>query len=504
VSAWNGVMALACAGTTVLGPAHPPVWADSATTWIREALDAMGGEVALRSLHGLHMAGVDETAGAAFSPHRTEPRMTHELFDTWLDLDHHRLTRRVTAYAPNFRDGLSYRAIVAADDRVGIQETDRFGAFPIDSASLDDYADQLSLAPERLLLTALASPDLHALPDTLIGGRRYHTLAFAHNRTKVLVSATTHLPLAVETIRAVEDPDWIVWGDLVTRTTFSSWSLTHGVHLPRTRTTARNGLPYELVSLSKLDAVDPVASDSFAIPDNLRQMARTTPPVALGNGNPTSIREIADGVVFIPGIWNVILVRQSDGLVVIEAPHSPTYSRLVVAEAARRFPNVPIKALVTTDFMWSHYAGVREYVARGVPVYAAASNVDDLRHVIASPHRIAPDSLARASRVGHLTPVTSRTTIGSGPNRVELISAVSPGTDYGERMIVVYLPDRHLLYASDLLPTPAFEPNFVTQGTADVVGLVAREHLSVDSVLAIHIAPTAWAPVVASVQSDHQ
>jgi hypothetical protein len=37
-------------------------------------------------------------------------------------------------------------------------------------------------------------------------------------------------------------------------------------------------------------------------------------------------------------------------------------------------------------------------------------------------------------------------------------------------MIVASLPGC-LLYASDLLPTPAFEPNFVSHGTADVATL---------------------------------
>jgi hypothetical protein len=150
--------------------------------------------------------------------------------------------------------------------------------------------------------------------------------------------------------------------------------------------------------------------------------------------------------------------------------------------------------------MWSHYAGIREYIARGAHVFTPATNVTDLRRVLAGPHRLAPDSLARAPRTPFITGVASRLEIGTGPNRLELVPAVGPGTDYGEHMLVVYLPGRRLLYASDLLPTPAFEPNFVGQGSTDVAALVAREGLAVDSVVAIHIAPKPWAPVADSVR----
>jgi hypothetical protein len=471
----------------------------TARNWVREAMDAMGGENALRGVHGLHMVGVHQLAGVAYSPHLAEPRMTHEVFDEWRDVDRRRLSRRATAYAPNFRDGFRYRVVADLGQQVAITETERFGAFPADSSGVEQYAAELALAPERVLTNAMAASDLEARRDTLIAGQRYHVVAFGHGRTTVSIHAITYLPLAVETRIAVDDPDWTVWGDIVSRTTFSSWSRAHeGVHLPRTRTMTRNGIPYETWSLTTLDVVEAVPADSFAIPDSLRQMARHQPPLALDTAH-----VVADGVVFIPAIWNVLLVRQPDGVVVIEPPHSPRYSRLVIAEAARRFPGVPIKAVIATDFMWSHYAGIREYIAHGVHVYAPDANVADLRRIIAAPHRLVPDSLARAPRPAVITGVASRLTIGTGSNRIELLPAIGPGTDYGEHMLVAYLPDRRLLYASDLLPTPAFEPNFVGQGTTDVAGLVARDGLAVDSVVAIHIAPRAWAPIADSVKAGY-
>jgi hypothetical protein len=499
VAGWRWVVALLCVTSGTRAAGQTTRDRGRARDCVREAMAAMGGERALHGVHGLHIVGVHQLAGVAYSPHLTEPRMTYEFVDEWRDVDHSRFSRRVTAYAPNFRDGLQYRLIADPGGQVAITETQRFGAFPADSSGVEEYATELALAPERVLTTAVAATDLEARRDTVIAGQRYHMVAFGHGRTTVFIHAITHLPLAVETRIAVSDPDWTVWGDIVSRTTFSSWSRAHeGVHLPRTRTTTRNGIPYETWSLTTLDVVESVPADSFAIPDSLRQMGLHRPPLALDTAH-----VVADGVVFIPATWNVLLARQPDGVVVIEAPHSSRYSRLVIAEAARRFPGVPIKAVIATDFMWSHYAGIREYIARGVHVYTPDANVAGLRRILAAPHQLAPDSLARAPRPAVITGVASRLTIGTGLNRIELIPAIEPGTDYGEHMLVVYFPDRRLLYASDLLPTPAFEPNFVGQGTTDVAALVARNGLAVDSVVAIHIAPRAWAPIADSVKAGY-
>ena len=74
-------------------------------------------------------------------------------------------------------------------------------------------------------------------------------------------------------------------------------------------------------------------------------------------------QELVSGVVLIPGAWNTTLVRQSDGIVVIEAPISSGYSVQAIAEANKRFPGIPIKAVITTSDAWPHIGGVREYVA---------------------------------------------------------------------------------------------------------------------------------------------
>jgi hypothetical protein len=138
----------------------------------------------------------------------------------------------------------------------------------------------------------------------------------------------------------------------------------------------------------------------LAIPDEVRTQAPARArsgdleSLPLGSPNRPAL-EIVPGVVFIPGSWNVTLVKQSDGVVVIEAPISSGYSAKVIEEAGRHFPGDPIKAVVTTSDSWPHLAGIREYVARGIPVYALDLNREILERVIGDHRMSKPDALAR-------------------------------------------------------------------------------------------------------------
>lgn len=174
---------------------------------------------------------------------------------------------------------------------------------------------------------------------------------------------------------------------------------------------------------------------------------RTIEDTPLGQSNKPTV-EIAPGVLHIPGPWNVTLVCQSDGVVVIEAPISSGYSDKVLADAKKRFPGLPIKAVVSTSDAWPHIGGVREYVARDIPVYALDLNRPILERLVSSPRRFHPDALERQRKKPRFRILSNKTIIGSGPNRIELYPM---RTESGERMMMVFFPEHKLLYGSDLV-----------------------------------------------------
>jgi len=235
------------------------------------------------------------------------------------------------------------------------------------------------------------------------------------------------------------------------RKSYALWTLEPGgVRLPRTIFTEWNGLPLASQTVDEITLNPPSADADFAIPAEVKQafLARkaSIEDLPLGRAS-TPPQEIAPGLTQIRGSWDVGIVRQPDGLVIIEGPISSGYSAKVMADARQRYPGLPIKAVLTTSDSWPHIGGLREYVAEGIPIYALDHNRPILERLLAAPRRTAPDALARSPKPARFTFVSKRAAVGTGPNRFEIIPL---RTVTGERQMALWFPELKLLYCSDL------------------------------------------------------
>lgn len=249
-----------------------------------------------------------------------------------------------------------------------------------------------------------------------------------------------------------------------------------------------------MLVISKLQIDDPLPEADLTIPEEVRAKfnpnapARNADTIPLGlAGQPA--KEIAPGIVFIPGLWNVTLVHQDDGIVILEAPISSGYSAKVIADAHRRFPGQPIKAVITTSDSWPHLAGIREYVAQGIPIYALDLNRPVLERVIAMPYTSRPDAQQHSSRKPNFHLVHGKTTLGAGKNRMEIYPIHG---ETSERQMMVYFPEYHLLYGSDPFQQNEDGSFFYPQTVTELMDAVAREHLDVHQFFMMHIGPTPW------------
>jgi hypothetical protein len=210
---------------------------------------------------------------------------------------------------------------------------------------------------------------------------------------------------------------------------------------------------------------------------------------------------LAPGVDLFLGSWNSTIVKQPDGIVILEVPISERYTEGVVEEARRRYPGKPITALSTSD-SWPHTGGVRFVVSQGIPVYILDLNRPLLEQLIQAPHTLNPDVLQKSQprRVPDWTIVSRRVEIGGGPNRIELYPLRGAST---ERQYMVYFPEHHLLYASDTLVLnddgTLYDPELMTE----VAQAVTREKLSVETVFAMHQGPTEWNTVLRLIGKEH-
>jgi hypothetical protein len=368
------------------------------------------------------------------------------------------------------------------------------------SAFIQTAEEDFAFGPLGLLHSALAAHDLHALPDARLHGYAHHVVVFTWKGYPVhlYLNSYTHLPEVVQwTAPRPYDVFWNVWGDVTTRITYGMWSLEpDGLRYPRQWSIERNGLPDSDITITALSINPAVDPKLLSIPADVRQAAlahqHTVDQIPLGiPGHPAV--EIEPGVIHIPGAWNVNLIHQVDGVVVLEGPISSAYSVKVLAEAQRRFPGLPIKAVITTSDSWPHIGGLREYVTRGIPIYALDLDQPILERLFKAPHSYLPDDLQKHPHAPKWQLISHDTTLGSGPNRLELIPY---RTETGERQTLVYFPQYQLLYTSDLFAPDQGDTWFTPEYLLELRHAVAREHLTVKNIFGMHYDVTPWKTVV--------
>jgi hypothetical protein len=374
---------------------------------------------------------------------------------------------------------------------------------PASGEQLQNAREALALSPERVLITALDDPNLHRLADLILQGVPHHVVEFTWQGSpvRIYLNADTHLPTAVEWVTAYPyGIFWSIWGDVTTRVYYSLWWMQNGIHYPLQADIVRNRLPDQTVTITKLDFNPSFAESEFTIPPETRKAFAATANRTMDDRAPgETITELAPGVVLIPGAWNTTLVRQDDGIVIVEAPISSGYSAKVIQMAQSRFPGMRIKAVITTSDSWPHIGGVREYVVRGIPVYVLDRTVPLIERLLRSPRTRYPDNLARTPRRAELRAVSLKTVIGTGLNRLEIYPIHG---ETSERQMMVYFPEYKLLYGSDPFQQLDDGSFFYPQTVNELKGAVEREHLRVDRFLMMHIGPNPWSKALQVVEDS--
>jgi hypothetical protein len=268
----------------------------------------------------------------------------------------------------------------------------------------------------------------------------------------------------------------------------------NGVWWPMQHAVTFNGRMLRDVTTGRVafDAAAP--ADSFVVGDSARMQfaANATQSFAVfkfGARGPAS--ELREGITRIPDFWTMTMVRQDDGVVIFEAHISDTYLDEVIAEAKRRYPGVPVKAIVMTSDPWAHIGGVRQAIARGIPIYVKDASIPFLTSLVKAPHTLKPDLLQKTPRLPKFVPVSGKTVIGTGKNQIVLYPV---GGEYGERMLMAYFPQQKLLYAADLVFPNRAAPGqtgsgFLASPATDLRAAINREHLDVDALFCVQNYP---------------
>jgi len=313
---------------------------------------------------------------------------------------------------------------------------------------------------------------------------------------RIYLNAYTHLPSAMDYSGPLAHSSYYAFlGDVTLRTYYGLWWLAKGgIRLPLQRTIEGNGMPDRTVVVRKLEINASLNESDLTIPPEIlakyQPDAKSRDLEKLPLGNPQQpASELASGIVFIPGSWNTTLIRQNDGVIVLEAPISSGYSTQVIREAHRRFPGLPIKAVVTTSDSWPHIAGIREYVANDIPIYALDLNRPILDRLIAAPRTSKPDLLSSSPRKPIFHLVREKVSLGTGKNRIDIIPIRG---ETSERQMMVWFPEQHLVYGSDPFQRRADGSYFYPQTVSELIDAVRRNNLDPVQFFMMHIGPTPW------------
>lgn len=470
---------------------------------VQAAAAAMGGEAKLRALSSLKLEGIGHKLALEQSERPEGPWIvSYEQVVEIRDLANRRLRRTIESKHAQSLDWAGLDLIVAGD-AAAFERGGRMS--PAGIAQYKEADMQMSLAPEKILLTALEAADLTAGKDAMMQRVRQHVVKFTWQKIPVIVylNADTNLPTAVETQNVLPyESLWSVWGDFSERTYYTFWTLeTGGIRYPHQWDTERNNQPFKSFTVINLKLNEPAAANTFNISEPVAKAFAARPPMKMEDlplGRPDRpAEEIAPGIVKISGSWDIAFVKQTDGIVIIEAPISSGYSAKVLAEVKRRFPDLPVKAVISTSDAFPHIGGAREYAAQRIPIYALDVNRPILERLMAARHSTYPDALQKNPRKADFKIVSKKTVVGTGANRLEIYPMRS---ETGERMMMVYFPEHKLLYGSDLVQLMPDKSFFMPQYLSELVDASRRENLAVEKVFAMHASPLPWVAITSAVE----
>jgi glyoxylase-like metal-dependent hydrolase (beta-lactamase superfamily II) len=460
-------------------------------TIVARAVDAMGGEPALRGIRALAI----ESYAASFALGQEEtPESPARATLSY--------GRAVADYAGGrFVSTVEVRNVTGAVNKlrrvtaggIGLLETDGQSA-PMNPGMVASFETDVRRYPDRLLLAALDNPAaLSALPARTFKGRAHDGVRYAVGLDTVSLyfDRSSGLLTVLETL--TDDP---VLGDRRTEVWLTRWQNAGGalgVRLPMQADRFWNGR-LQLHSVVTAVTPNPTTDDSlFTIPDSIAARAQrsssTPPPVVV------TLVELA------PGLWRAeggthhsLVVEQGARLVVVEAPLGAARMDALLDTLRARFPAKPVRLVVNTHHHWDHSGGLRAVLSAGVPVVTQAGNVAFVRGISVARKTVKPDALAR--RLGParipvpaITGVADSLVLGSGDGQVVIYRLP---TAHVEGMLAAYVPSARLLFVSDVLsPGPTLAP----AGSAELVALARARGLTVERVAGGHGGVANWADV---------
>lgn len=266
-------------------------------------------------------------------------------------------------------------------------------------------------------------------------------------------------------------------GDMLVAGVYDDYEELNGVLAPTTMEQERGGGGIFGVNLESASINPANAAELLAIP--------TAPPRG-GFGGPggapaQEAEQLAEGVHLVRASYNSMLVEFDDHLVVLEAGGSPQVGEQILEEAARLYPNKPVRYLVVSHPHSDHTAGMIPLVAAGATVVTHENNVEFLHMALSTPRTL----LGEATLEPQFMSVDDGVTVlEDATGRVDLHYIANMHSD---GTLVMVIPKANTMLQADFtLPVAGAEANPFVVNLAEYVD---ENNVQFEHYVPVHASP---------------
>jgi glyoxylase-like metal-dependent hydrolase (beta-lactamase superfamily II) len=194
-------------------------------------------------------------------------------------------------------------------------------------------------------------------------------------------------------------------------------------------------------------------------------------------------QQLAPGVFHVRGgSHHSLVVEQTNGIVVIEAPLYEARAQALLGWIATQFPGKPVTHVVATHHHRDHAGALRTFVARGARVVVGETARPFFARAFRAPRTLVPDELSAAPRsaVIDTVPIGGTLVLADATRPVEIVAIDST---HAADLVLAFVPAARVAFTSDIY-SPGFPPN--PAGARELVDAITAHGLAVDTLAGGH------------------
>lgn len=346
------------------------------------------------------------------------------------------------------------------------------GAAPVATAqpaSLEERRAEIWATPQGFIKAALANQATVQSGGFFSGTEISFTVGGKYRYVGTLNSKNQ-----VESIKTwIDNP---ILGDTLVETKFSDYADFGGVPFPRHIVRTQGGYPVLDINVASVKLNPAVAVTAP------QEVIAAKPAITVVSS------PLAQGVYYLTGgTHHSVVIEQRDHIVVVEAPLNEERSLAVIAKAKELAPGKPIKYLINTHAHFDHSGGLRTFVNEGSIIVTHQINQPYYEQVLAAPHSINPDLLAKSGKTAKFETFTGKHVLTDGQRSIEIYPL--EGNSHNDAFVAVYLPREKVLIEVDAytpLAANQAPPASVNPYAVNLYDNIKKQNLDVQKIAALH------------------